>query len=346
MTIVIDIDDCRDGDISAKSVFDSKSYKLIDSNTLLTDHSIEFIKNHGVKHIEVQCPCGVMREKNFKLRQLGGVYKENVTKVKDMICNVASGRQIEVNTVDKIANEIYSNINTFTYDDVYKLMKNIRTKDEYTYFHCVNVAFYSSLMAKWLKLSETETKRVIQAGFLHDIGKARVPLDVLNKPSALTEEEFEKIKKHPIYGYRILEESNFPDSEIKTAVLMHHERVNRTGYPFIISPSKIGITARIIAIADVYDAMTSDRVYKKKKTPFEAFDMFKTSGYTDFDVHIAQIFVNNMSESFVGADISLTNGDKGKIIYVPANNNTKPVIETPKGVFPLYENGINIEDIL
>lgn len=346
MTIKIDLCDCRDGDILACTVFDEDGFKLVAKDTLLTDYIIKRLEECEIDEVEVYAPCKAMREKGFRTKQLQGEYKDSVVSVKNMIYDVSAGRKIEANKINSISDNMYNNFNSLSYTDIISYMKTLRTADEYTYYHSVNVAFYSMLMAQWLKLSETETKRVIQAGFLHDVGKARVPLDVLNKPASLTDEEFKAIKKHPIYGYRILEESNFPDLEIKTAVLMHHERINRTGYPFIIAPGKIGLTARIIAIADVYDAMTSDRIYKKKKTPFEAFRMFKTEGYTDFDVHISNMFVNNMSASLVGAKVGLNNGNEGKIVFIPPNNQLYPIIESSGHVFPLYQNGVNIVSML
>lgn len=345
-TMTISIDDCREGDVVSKCILSAEQDKLIDKDTVLTDYIIKRLKESYIERLEVYSPCMAMKNKTFKKKQFVGKYNSDVSSVKSIICNVAAGRKIEAANVNSISDSMYQNFNSLSYSDIFKYMNNLRNQDEYTYFHSVNVAFYSMMMARWLKLSVDETKKVIQAGFLHDVGKARVPIEILNKPGKLTNSEFSVMKQHTLYGFQILEESNFSDAQIKQAVLMHHERVNGTGYPFKAPPAKIGLIARIVSIADVYDAMTSDRVYKKAKTPFDAFRMFMTDGYADFDVHITEKFVSNMSISLVGANVKLSDGNSGKIIFVPPDNQLNPVVETKGQIIPLYSNGLTIAEML
>lgn len=203
--------------------------------------------------------------------------------------------------------------------------------DEYTYTHSVNVAFYSALMAKWLKYSEREIKRVIEAALLHDVGKIKVPSALLNKIGKLLPDEFEEIKKHAIYGYEMVSEIKELSSEVKKAVLMHHEREDRSGYPFKAGAEDINQYSKIVAIADVFDAMTTDRVYKKGVSPFDAFFMFQTTGQESFDIKIVGTFLGNICACYTGTNVLISTGDIGRVVYIPPHNISRPVIKVASG---------------
>lgn len=346
MTIDIKVCECSDGDILAADIFNRRGVKLVACNTTMNPYIIDKLKNLGVEHVRVYEPPVGGAAKEYKLRRLDRAYKENVMIVKDMLKKLASGRKLDVRQVTKAADTIYDYLGDVDSDNIVKYLNRIHQKDEYTYSHCVNVAFYSMLLAKWMNLSETEVKKAIQAGFLHDIGKAKVPLKVLNKITPLTREEFAVIKKHPIYGYYILDSSNFVDTDIKRAVLLHHERINRSGYPFNISANKIGLLTRIVSVADVYDAMTSDRVYKKKATPFSAFEMFLTVGSDNFDPYVVSEFVSHMGTYLTGLRVRLNDGRCGSIAYVPPEDPRKPVVLTVDGYLTVGKSGVEIGEML
>jgi HD-GYP domain-containing protein (c-di-GMP phosphodiesterase class II) len=202
------------------------------------------------------------------------------------------------------------------------------------------------IIAKWLRLPERDVKRVTQAGFLHDIGKSRVPLEILDKTTPLSEKEFEIIKQHPLYGYQILEESGFEDNDIKNAVLMHHKRITSKGYPNNLPESLIGNFASIVSIADVYDAMTSDRVYKKKANPFAVFEMFLKEGRSDFDTFVVNEFVNRMSLYLIGSKVKLSNGAKGEIVYIPPQDVLSPVVLSNGNFLSIGKDGLTIIEML
>jgi len=182
------------------------------------------------------------------------------------------------------------------------------------------------LAGKWLNLDGDSIRTVIKAGLLHDIGKMKIPVEILNKKAQLSEEEFEEIKKHTLYGYNMAKETKRFSEEVCRAVLSHHERMDKSGYPFGIGCEKIDIFSKILAVADVYDAMTSDRVYKKRDTPFRVFEMFKTEGVKNFDPKIVNVFLNNVSVYYVGSKVFLNTGETGEIAYIPPQSITEPVI--------------------
>lgn len=173
------------------------------------------------------------------------------------------------------------------------LSESIDARDKYTSSHSLNVAYYSREIAKAMNLSRKTCDHLYVGGLLHDIGKIGVPEAILNKPGRLTEEEFEKIKEHPQMGYNILKYiPYFNKNGLLDMVLYHHEKYNGTGYPHGLKGENIPLEARIMAVADAFDAMTSRRVYRNKRDlDFALNELVKGKG-SQFDPEIADIFLD------------------------------------------------------
>lgn len=175
---------------------------------------------------------------------------------------------------------------------VKKLASSLETKDNYTKNHCERVTRYSLAIAKKMELSQEEIKNLEFAGLLHDIGKIVIPDEIINKSGKLTEEEYCIIKKHPEIGHEILKDMDFLDLSSKV-LLQHHERVDGKGYPYGLSGDRINKLSKILAVADAYDAMTSERPYRKKPfTKEQAIAEFNKNRNTQFDSEIVDIFID------------------------------------------------------
>lgn len=165
--------------------------------------------------------------------------------------------------------------------------------DTYTAFHSKNVAYYSYNIGKALGLSKKECSHLYIGGLLHDIGKIGISEKILNKPSRLTEEEFNEIKKHPEMGYRILKHVTlFRKNSILDMVLYHHEKFDGTGYPRGLKGEKIPLVARIMAIADAFDAMTSRRIYRDFHDLEYTLNQISEGKDGQFDPYIADVFLD------------------------------------------------------
>ncbi|SOC41428.1 HD-GYP domain-containing protein [Ureibacillus acetophenoni] len=151
-----------------------------------------------------------------------------------------------------------------------ELAIQVEEKDGYTADHCKRILQLSMTIGERMKLNSTELYQLNLGSFLHDIGKVKVPENVLNKPGKLTSEEWEVMKMHPTYGKEVLEEANFPFLEVAAIVEQHHERFNGTGYPKGLQGEEISVAAAIVSVVDSFDAMTTDRVYRKALTHEEA----------------------------------------------------------------------------
>jgi len=320
----VSIFDCRCGDVVAKDVISDRGLILAAENLVLNDFIISKLKTIGIKSIWIYKDNGSTYSYYEKKKKFVSSYKETVLTVKNLLNNLATGKRFEYYEIKRIAETMYKNLDGI--DTIIQYLNEIKGYDDYTYTHCVNVGFYSMLIGRRLHMPDSKLIDLIQAGLLHDIGKIKIDNKLLNKKGKLTEEEFDTIKKHSLLGYEILKDSPYIGTEIKKAVLMHHERMDGSGYPYGIKNKEICEYARIVAIADVYDAMTSDRPYKKKATPFDAFHMFLTSGLCSFDTLAMNTLLLNFSTHLVGAKVELDNGDVGEIVYIPPHEVINPII--------------------
>ncbi len=187
-------------------------------------------------------------------------------------------------------------------------MSKIRSQDEYTAEHCLNVCILAIAFGRHLGMSEPDLERLGLCGLLHDVGKMRVQQDVLNKPAALNEKEYNMIKAHTVHGRNMLMASpGIPNSTIDVAY-SHHEKMDGTGYPRGLKASGISELAKIIAIVDAYDAMTADRCYSTSMPSTEALKIiFKDRG-THFDDRLALEFIKSVGLYPPGTLVELVNG--------------------------------------
>lgn len=188
---------------------------------------------------------------------------------------------------------------------------DLKFYDDYTFFHSVNVAVLSILVGVEYGLNKSELFNLGLASILHDIGKMFVDKEILNKPGKLTPEEFEAVRQHSLYGYNYLKESYEIPTSAFIAVLQHHEKYDGTGYPMQKSKEQISIIGRIIGVADVYDALTSTRPYRKSLLPSEAMEYIMANGGIMFDVKLTKIFARKVAPFPKGTYVKLSNALSG-----------------------------------
>lgn len=202
----------------------------------------------------------------------------------------------------------------------------LKSKDDYTYMHSVAVCALMVALGKQLKLSEDEIKQAGLAGLLHDIGKAGIPLEILNKPAALSDSEFDLIKLHPERGYALLIEGNVKDQVVLDVCLHHHEKIDGTGYPGNFQDEEISLFAKMGAVCDVYDAVTSNRPYKAGWEPGVSLQrMAQWKGH--FDEEIFKAFVKSVGIYPVGTTVKLKSGKLGVVIDQSAKSLLTPIVK-------------------
>ncbi len=209
--------------------------------------------------------------------------------------------------------------------NAFDMVQNLRHYDDSTYAHSMNVGLLCNVFADWLGFGEDEKKTLTVAGILHDIGKTRVPLEIIQKPARLSEEEYQIIKKHTEYGFAILTENKL-DYHIRYTALQHHERMDGSGYPLGLAGDHIDEYARIVSIIDVYDAMTSPRVYRGPTCPFDVIQIFEEEGFQKYDSRYILTFLRRIAESYLNERIKLSDGRTGKLIYINVHALSRPVV--------------------
>ena len=317
----IDVLFCNEGDVLAADIYGTDGYTLlITKDTVLNDYIKNSLMNHGVNTIDIYDAKG-----DSELADVTDMYISTVNEAKNIFRDIITAGTVKTQQLIDIADRIYVHINRN--EEIIKCMSCVRSSDEYTFIHSVNVAFYSMMLAKWLNLSASEINEAILAGLLHDVGKMKVPPEVLNKAAKLTKDEFDIIKEHTLYGYELVSNIKGLSNDIKDAVLLHHERMDGSGYPFGYKADKLNKYTRIVAIADVFDAMTAERVYKRQSTPFEAFGVFQAEGARIFDIGMLNTFMSRMPSYLTGIKVLLSNGEAGDIVFVPLQSVTSPIIK-------------------
>ena len=236
--------------------------------------------------------------------------------------------------IKNMLNEVKS-ITTKTRNPLHLLdmMQCLRNFDDMTYTHSMNVALICSIFALWLNLSAEETSVLISCGLLHDVGKLKIPSEIITKPGKLTDEEFDLIRSHPRMGYEILQPKDL-DERVKLAALQHHERFNGCGYPKQLTGPEINNFSSILAIADVYDAMTSNRVYRKGMCPFTVISTFEKEKDL-YEPSLLYMFMKRTIEAYINTEVMLSNNERGKVVLLNQNHLSRPVVITDKQTYDL-----------
>ncbi|WP_310602828.1 HD-GYP domain-containing protein [Anaerosporobacter sp.] len=229
---------------------------------------------------------------------------------------------------------------------LFDMLNCMRNYDDNTYTHCVNVALICHVFGNWIKLPQEELEVLTLCGLFHDIGKLEIPQSIIMKPDKLTEDEYNVVKKHTLIGYELLKDKNI-DERIKTAALMHHERLDGSGYPHQLNSTSIENFARIVSIADVYDALTSKRVYRDPLCPFEVLHIFEQEGYTKYDPAYLVVFFEQMFQTYVMNTVRLSDGSEGMIIMLNKHSLANPVVQVGNQFIDLSKNkSLSIQAII
>ena len=239
-------------------------------------------------------------------------YENAMVHARRIITDAKMGRKVDydasLETVGDIVDSAVRNPDTLV------CLSKLSEYDEYTYAHCINVATIAVVFGEYLGMTRDELINLGAAGMMHDLGKTVVPSRIINKRARLTEQEFAEVKRHPEYGCRILEKHGGVPEEVLDAVRHHHEKFNGGGYPENMVKRDISPLARIISLADVYDALTSDRSYKDAILPNKALAIMYGMREQDFDPMEVQLFIKCLGIFPSGSLVKLTNGAYG-VVY-------------------------------
>lgn len=354
------------GMITAEDVYNYSDQLVLPKGLTLTDQNITKLEFYAIMSIRVEDETADLTapvapkiyssagETSYSERLKAGpafkefqaTFDEKIGSIKGTLNDIVEkGTPIDPDTIlqDTLAllNNSHGSVNVFD------MLQNMKQYDDLTFAHSLNVALICNVLATWLHMSPEQVELATLCGVFHDIGKLAIPESIVKKPDKLTDEEFTLIKTHTIEGYRILKNQDI-NVHIKNAALQHHERCDGSGYPLGWTGDQIDKYAKIVSIADVYDAMTASRVYRGPMCPFKVISIFEEEGLHHYEGKYILTFLENVAMSYLGNKVRLSDGRIGKLIFTNKNALSRPMIEGEDGNFIdlSKETGLSIDEIL
>lgn len=321
----------------AKDVVTASGEVLVKAGTKVTDYTIQKLTRYNIMLVTVMEEVDYAVTYFEKIRLSDGYKKFEIAykrampvykKIMDdfLINNIS----IPVYELMQLYSDIIASIDTS--DKILDYLYNmLPTEDDLTYAHCLNSALIAGVFGNWLGLTEEEIELLVQCGFFYDIGKLKLPYELIWKPSKLTPIEFAKIKTHTILGFQLLQDQPISDHILK-ATLSHHERYDGSGYPSRLHDVQIDKFARIIGIIDSYEAMTSARTYRQSKHPFQVIEIFEEDA-VKYDMEILNPILFRMANHMVGLKVLLSNDVKAEVILINQSNMSRPLLRDDNDTF-------------
>jgi HD-GYP domain-containing protein (c-di-GMP phosphodiesterase class II) len=252
------------------------------------------------------------------------IHKRTKEVTKKVLTDVRMGKTLDTSATKEVVNELV--LTCLNSPNVFPNMTRLKDFDDYTFTHSLNVSIISIAIGRRLGKSPSELNLIGTAGIMHDLGKMKIPEKILNKPDKLTDEEFRIMKQHPVRGYDLLKYYSKLPEDVLLSVLQHHEKADGSGYPGGINEKQINPMAKIIAIADVYDAVTSDRVYHQGKSPAEALKLIFEGSGKHFNETLVKFFINIMGIYPVGTLTMLDTHEMAVVFDSRQDDILKPVV--------------------
>lgn len=354
---MVPIDDVKPGMIIGEDVFSDVGQMLISANTELDEKNLGKLRLYGIYilpikgtidygniEVEQNIPAKKLTRDTQEFKNFESCYTNHSLSLQDQMLNIGEGKNINISELFLISEDLLQTVKHKR--DLFNFLGNIKNFDDYTYSHSLNVSLISYTIGQWLSFRQKKLMRLAIAGLLHDIGKIKINRDILNKPGKLTDDEYKEIKKHTIYGFQLLKNQDI-SHDIKMAVLMHHERYDGSGYPLGVKNNQINNFAKIVAVADIYDALTSDRPYRNKFSPFHVIRQFEQDYFGHLDTRILMTFLQNIAYCYLDSYCVLSTGKKGKIIFINKQFPSRPIVQVDNVIIDLsQEQKIYIDKII
>lgn len=313
-----------------------RSTLLLAANTILTQARLDALKraNLGKRNITVSAvmydrlisqSAPEAFEQEYVERNVG--YPELKKKMGFLLGRVQVECRIVRMYTDILTNEIADKLSNIDTALILQCVNGTNAIDEYLFKHSLNVGIINGFIGKWLGMSKTDTELLISAGIMHDLGKTRIPSELLNAKRKLRFPEFEVMKMHPIYSWELIStDSSFPDP-VKLAARHHHERMNGFGYPDKLSGNNIPLFAKITAVSDMYDAMVSTKSYDKAKSPFQVLAQMSQKRASDLDPTLVKLFTLKLPTELVNKPVLMSDGSTAIIRNVPPDDLENPIVD-------------------
>ncbi|WNB92075.1 HD-GYP domain-containing protein [Bacillus sp. NEB1478] len=361
------------GHMLVQDVFSMTNEPIVNKNTILNQDYLRILMRFNIEEIDVVSDsargqiyqskketanseavsmsgletASIKQVKTEEKLSFPEMYLQAVKRYKQLFTNWQSGSNIDMLEVrQSVLNILQEGTN---YPREMLLLHHYATREDYIYHHAVSVGILSTFLAKKLNYTSGDCIQIGLAGVLSDCGMSKVQPGLLKKGGALSPNEFDEVKKHTINGYNMLKKIPSIKEGVLLGVLQHHEREDGSGYPLKVQSSKLHPFSKILAVADVYLAMTSERPYRSKQSPFKVLEMMMKDQFGKFNHQVIRALISGLSTFTLGSKVKLSNNEIGEIIFIEENHPTRPMIKLDNNSEILAlktRNDIYIEELL
>ena len=354
----VDTDKLKPGMVLHSDAYNYNDKLVLPEGLVLNEKAIEKLRQNGITSVMIDDEAGAVpaaedTENSYAARLRATPefkkYKEDFEQTVQVMSQtmndvVTKNAPLEA---DKLVDEAMSILHPPGGDvNVFDMVHNMRQYDDITFAHSLNVGLICNVFAGWLGLSESEIRLATECGIFHDIGKMTIPEEIIKKPGKLTDGEFAIIKTHPVEGYKILMKYDV-DDHVRQAALMHHEKCDGSGYPLGLKSDAIDYYAKMVCIADVYEAMTANRKYRDGLCPFTVIEAFEDEGLQKYDTAMIMTFLKKIVDTYMMNRVGLSNGLEGDIIFINKQRLSRPLVKCgDKYIDLMVEKDLRIERLL
>lgn len=335
----------REGMVLDRDVYlyDSKTSNVavLRSGGVLTENYIKKLSQMGILGVYVQTSEDALENHPQNLKLQKKIKEQAISKIRDTYNMFRDNtiQNINVNSISPTIEVSRQLVDTLISDsDIMLNVEDLRLYDDYTYNHSLGVAILSIAIGLSLALNRNELYDLSLCALLHDLGKVKIPIEIIAKPARLTTEEYNIVKLHPVFGAQFIVHQKYATKNICGGVLTHHERFDGTGYPNGLAGNSIPLFGRIISVADVYDALTSSRPYRDPSSAPEAIEYIMGGSGKIFDIQVVSAFLKKVSPYPVGSCVELSNGKKAVVIRQNEFNPLRPVVQ----LFEDFKNPLDL----
>ncbi|MGX9132817.1 HD-GYP domain-containing protein [Rummeliibacillus sp. JY-2-4R] len=339
---LVKVSELRLGSIIAEDIIANTNYPIINKNTKVTREHLPVLKAFQIPQVPVfifsiEHVTEKQQENNtitidtedknneVYIPPFERKYHDVVEKFKLEFLKWESGSRVDITkiraTIIPLINDILKN------REIIFTLNELSNSKDYIYHHSVALSLICAVIAQKMGYSKGDILQIAIAGAVADCGMAKINKKVRDKGGLLTEFEFKEIKEHPYYSLQMINGISIIKKDMKIAVYQHHERLDGSGYPRGDKGNTISIYSHIIAVADVFHAMTCERVYRAKESPFKVLEMIRESEFGKFNIKVVQALITCVMDLSLGTKVKLSNGYKGFIVFTNKNSVTRPVVK-------------------
>ena len=328
----------RLGKIVAEDIFANTQYPIILKNTKLTHEHLHVFKAFNISSILVfKDP---VKDNNEELSSSNTLfsdtshkeiihfekqYEEAIQYIKKEFTNWQAGARIDLT---KIRGYMIPLIEVVLENRAYIFdLNSYSNAKDYIYHHCIATGLIAGIISQKLGFERGICMQMAIAGALADCGMAKIPSRVRDKKTTLTEQEFLEVRKHPLYSFQMVKDLTALKTDMKLAIFQHHERLDGSGYPKGVKGNSIILFSQIIAVADVFHAMTSERLYRTKQSSFKVVEMIKESDFGKFDIKVVQALSDIVADLPIGTHVELSNFEQGEVMFINPYAPTRPLVK-------------------